>query len=266
MSTSSKFGERIRAIRRERGISQKALAEEAGITQGSLSHVEDGTRPISAETIDRLASALQVGPWELVRSTEVEGRYAAARLTQTEAAAHKQRDNIERRLYLALLLEIHNRLFGLCRAVWSHGVCLNDSRHEAAREGLAGFFETPFNALERLGYETIRDDVGIPAEILDSPDTLDDCAGESWEYEYEPLLMRGQRWIVCEFARLGGPLADDIRHAALIQAMVAQFNATVETLKEWDSYIASIEAGNKRYMDRLIATATRYRDSYLPQS
>ena len=48
-------GERLRAARRERGLSLGALAEAAGIGKGSLSEIENGARnPTLAKLIGRL--------------------------------------------------------------------------------------------------------------------------------------------------------------------------------------------------------------------
>ncbi len=51
---------RLSALRRWRGLSQKELAARAGIAQGFLSDIERRRRTGAAETIDRLASALDV--------------------------------------------------------------------------------------------------------------------------------------------------------------------------------------------------------------
>jgi DNA-binding XRE family transcriptional regulator len=51
---------RLAALRRWRGLSQKELAARAGIAQGFLSDIERRRRVGAAETIDRLAAALDV--------------------------------------------------------------------------------------------------------------------------------------------------------------------------------------------------------------
>ena len=51
-------GERLRAARRERGLSVGALAETAGIGKGSLSEVENGVRNPTLSTLYALAGAL----------------------------------------------------------------------------------------------------------------------------------------------------------------------------------------------------------------
>jgi transcriptional regulator with XRE-family HTH domain len=53
-------GERLRAARRERGLSVGALAQAAGVGKGSLSEIENGTRNPTLSTLYSLAGALGV--------------------------------------------------------------------------------------------------------------------------------------------------------------------------------------------------------------
>ncbi len=61
------FGARVRELRRARGVSQEALADEAGLDRTYVSSVERGHRNISLLNIHRLAGALGVEPAELLR-------------------------------------------------------------------------------------------------------------------------------------------------------------------------------------------------------
>ena len=54
------FGNRLRELREARGLSQEALAHEAGLDRTYVSSVERGKRNISIENIERLAIALQI--------------------------------------------------------------------------------------------------------------------------------------------------------------------------------------------------------------
>ncbi|WP_315924247.1 helix-turn-helix transcriptional regulator [Mesorhizobium sp. SP-1A] len=51
---------RLRALRKWRGMTQDALADGAGLTQGFLSDLESRRRTASAETVEKLAGVLQV--------------------------------------------------------------------------------------------------------------------------------------------------------------------------------------------------------------
>jgi transcriptional regulator with XRE-family HTH domain len=53
-------GERLRAARRERGLSVGALAEAAGVGKGSLSEIENGIRNPTLSTLYAVAGALGV--------------------------------------------------------------------------------------------------------------------------------------------------------------------------------------------------------------
>ena len=245
---NARFGNRLRAMRSERSLSQTSLAKAAGITQGTLSRAEDGARALSPNAIDQLASVLGTDPWELVRATDAEGKYVAARLDAEAVAARKAADDARAVLYLYTLLGVYGRLFALCRAVWSHGVCLGDPRHEAMRERLATLCEVWFPPLERLGYLDIRSEVGIPPAILDAPDVPPECSGESWEYEWEPMLVGGERWIVLNLARVGGRPSDEVLEAFGYARVEA-------AMREWDALITDIDRGNARYFARVLQSA-----------
>ena len=247
---TTKFGDRLRAIRLERDLSQTQLAKAGGITQGTLSRAEDGARPLSPDVIDRLALSLATDPWELVRATDAEGKYVAARLDAEGVAARKAADDARAALHLYGLLSVYGRLFAFGRAVWSHGVCLGDPRHEAMRETLGDLCEPWFAPLERLGYADIREHVRIPPAILDDPDVPQECAGESWEYEWEPMLVRGERWIVVTLARAGGRPSDDV----LERSGYAKLD---DALRGWDDLIAEINRNNARYFEGLVERAKR---------
>ena len=60
-----KFGECVRALREQLGLSQEALAAEAGIHRTYMGGVERGERNICLRNIIRLAKALGVHPREL---------------------------------------------------------------------------------------------------------------------------------------------------------------------------------------------------------
>lgn len=60
------FGERLAELRREKGLSQEALALESGIARSYLGGVERGQRNIALINICRLAQALGLPPSELM--------------------------------------------------------------------------------------------------------------------------------------------------------------------------------------------------------
>jgi transcriptional regulator with XRE-family HTH domain len=56
----SKFGQRLRALRKRIGASQETLAEKAGLDRTYISSIERGKRNVSLENIARLSTALKV--------------------------------------------------------------------------------------------------------------------------------------------------------------------------------------------------------------
>lgn len=72
------LGLTIRALRRERGLSQEALADLAQIDRSYMSSVERGLRNISVLNIARIAKALDVpvrdllGPRDVVRPASIQ--------------------------------------------------------------------------------------------------------------------------------------------------------------------------------------------------
>lgn len=59
----------LRRVREAKGLSQLALAEEAGVRQATISELESGGAWTS-ETLGKLARALDVDPAELLRGGE----------------------------------------------------------------------------------------------------------------------------------------------------------------------------------------------------
>jgi transcriptional regulator with XRE-family HTH domain len=62
-----RFGKRLRAIRKNKGISQETLALDAGLDRSYVGGVERGERNISLENMEKLAKALGITLAVLVR-------------------------------------------------------------------------------------------------------------------------------------------------------------------------------------------------------
>lgn len=63
-------GATIRALRKEKGLSQDVLSGLAGIARTHLTMIENGTKQANFETLWRLALALNIRPSDLVRRVE----------------------------------------------------------------------------------------------------------------------------------------------------------------------------------------------------
>lgn len=63
-------GKTIRALRKEKGLSQDVLSGLAGIARTHLTMIENGSKQANFETLWRIATALGMRPSELVAQIE----------------------------------------------------------------------------------------------------------------------------------------------------------------------------------------------------
>ncbi len=62
---TKKFGQRIKTLRKERGLTQEELAELSGLDRTYISGIERGLRNVALRNIEALAQALGVSISEL---------------------------------------------------------------------------------------------------------------------------------------------------------------------------------------------------------
>jgi transcriptional regulator with XRE-family HTH domain len=67
------FGEAIRNLRKQRGMSQEGLALACGLDRTYISGIERGTRNPSLTNIFKIAAALRITPAELFARSESAG-------------------------------------------------------------------------------------------------------------------------------------------------------------------------------------------------
>ena len=60
MSQAQGLGEKLKALRQSQGLSQRALAQLAGLTHGNLSHIEQGKISPSVLTLEKILTALNI--------------------------------------------------------------------------------------------------------------------------------------------------------------------------------------------------------------
>ena len=65
------IGKRIREIRNAQGISLEELSFKAGLNAAHLGQIERGLRNPTIETLEQIATALEVSFYELISSSEV---------------------------------------------------------------------------------------------------------------------------------------------------------------------------------------------------
>ncbi|TBL69790.1 helix-turn-helix domain-containing protein [Paenibacillus thalictri] len=77
-------GERIRSIRKTRGLTQERLAELSGLSFTYISDVERSSRNISLESLGRIIIALGIKPAQLFENTEDVEDHSGADVTRTK--------------------------------------------------------------------------------------------------------------------------------------------------------------------------------------
>ena len=84
---AKRFGEKLKAARSAKGLSQEQLADLAGIHRTHVSLIERSRRSVRLETLERLAKALNVQPAELMpslpRETDVRNTPSSSRQKRT---------------------------------------------------------------------------------------------------------------------------------------------------------------------------------------
>ncbi|MNW54880.1 HTH-type transcriptional regulator SinR [compost metagenome] len=65
-------GERIRSLRKQKGLTQEALSEKADIHYSYISGIENADRNISLETLEKIINALDVVPLEIFQFHELD--------------------------------------------------------------------------------------------------------------------------------------------------------------------------------------------------
>lgn len=70
-------GDRIRAIRKTRRVTQEQLAHTLGVDRTTVVRWEQGQHPMSIDQVARIAWALDVPLWRLFRDDDVAGADSA---------------------------------------------------------------------------------------------------------------------------------------------------------------------------------------------
>lgn len=60
-----RLGDRIRALRLERGWTEEQLGAHAGVTTLDVGRIESGALDVSVDTLEKIAAALSVSPADL---------------------------------------------------------------------------------------------------------------------------------------------------------------------------------------------------------
>lgn len=76
------IGERLKALRKARGLSRNRLAQMSGVSQSYLSDIEAGKKNPTVEVLNRLCKALEISLVEFFEETRKELHPDAARLAK----------------------------------------------------------------------------------------------------------------------------------------------------------------------------------------
>ncbi len=68
---NKQLGKRIQYLRKQKGLSQENLAEALNIATTSLSYIETGRGFMSLSTLENLAKALEVEPYEIFQQVTI---------------------------------------------------------------------------------------------------------------------------------------------------------------------------------------------------
>ena len=66
-----RLGHTVRKLRAAAGFSQEAFADRIGVHRTSMSSIERGILNVRLDTLEQLASGLEIAVWELLRTAEV---------------------------------------------------------------------------------------------------------------------------------------------------------------------------------------------------
>lgn len=61
-----KFGDKLRELRKQKGLSQEDLAFKSGLHRTYISDIERGSRNVSLKNIEKIAKALGISPKSLL--------------------------------------------------------------------------------------------------------------------------------------------------------------------------------------------------------
>lgn len=89
---------RIREIRKRRGLTGKELADKVGTDQVNISRLENGKRKLTEEWMRRIAKALEVTPADLITAPLLQDFQDDAAEYESEAEAHLLRAMKQRNL------------------------------------------------------------------------------------------------------------------------------------------------------------------------
>jgi transcriptional regulator with XRE-family HTH domain len=105
-------GTRIRDLRKLRGLSQEALAEKAGFNISYIGFIERAERNVSMKNLEKIASALDVGVYELFTYLKEQEELPEESTLKEVISLLRQRDPKDIEMVRNILIEIFERMDG----------------------------------------------------------------------------------------------------------------------------------------------------------
>lgn len=103
-------GARIKDLRKLRGLSQEALAEKAGFNISYIGFIERAERNISMKNLERIASALDVGVYELFTYLKEQEELPEESNLKEVVSMLRERDPRDVEMARNVLIEIFRRM------------------------------------------------------------------------------------------------------------------------------------------------------------
>lgn len=103
-------GARIKDLRKLRGLSQEALAEKAGFNISYIGFIERAERNISMRNLGKIASALDVGVYELFTYLKEQEELPEESTLKEVVSMLRERDPMDIEMVRNILIEIFRRI------------------------------------------------------------------------------------------------------------------------------------------------------------
>lgn len=96
MSTIQKqFSENLKAIRKEKKLSQQAIADKSDMLASTVNRIENMKVAPSIETVERIATAMEVNFIDLFQSTKISDKSIAQKLQMINSLSEYNRKVVE---------------------------------------------------------------------------------------------------------------------------------------------------------------------------
>ncbi|MEC0206615.1 helix-turn-helix transcriptional regulator [Paenibacillus lautus] len=105
-------GARIKDLRKLRGLSQEALAEKAGFNISYIGFIERAERNVSMKNLSKIASALDVGVYELFTYLKEQEELPEESGMKDIISLLRERDPKDIEMVRNILIEIFRRIDG----------------------------------------------------------------------------------------------------------------------------------------------------------